>query len=218
MTEDELRALERQVERGSLFTHTALGRAGLRMRELESFVFGLIDALVARDGITLDEIEDAARAARSQLDRGDEPPEPAVVIRRDPPATGEPAVEVDCSARMHVCHAVCCKLDFPLSGEEVEGGVIRWDLGRPYVIRHEPDGLCVHNDRDTGACGVYADRPRPCRRYSCATDDRIWKDFERMELNTEWIDANLSFAEPRLLHTMLAQRQADEPSQPRSAS
>ena len=51
---------------------------------------------------------------------------------------------------------------------------------------------------------MYDERPRPCRRYSCATDDRIWKDFERMELNTEWIDANLTFAEPRLLHAMLS--------------
>jgi hypothetical protein len=31
-----------------------------------------------------------------------------------------------------------------------------------------------------------------CRGYSCANDPRIWKDFERMELNAEWITANLS--------------------------
>ncbi|HEY7073712.1 MAG TPA: hypothetical protein VH418_00020 [Solirubrobacteraceae bacterium] len=209
MSDDRLHALERQVERASLFAHTALGRAGLRTREIESFVFALIDTLVGRDVITLDEVEAAVRATRAQLDAQGEPPEPAVILRRDhEPASAEPPVEVDCSARMHVCHAVCCKLDFPLSPDEVEGGVIRWDLGRPYLIRHERDGLCVHNDRATGACRVYDGRPLPCRRYSCATDVRIWKDFERMELNTEWLEENLSEDEPRLLHAMLAERDA----------
>jgi hypothetical protein len=44
---------------------------------------------------------------------------------------------------------------------------------------------------------VYADRPGVCRHYSCANDERIWKDFENMELNHEWLDANLGDA-PRI--------------------
>ena len=55
---------------------------------------------------------------------------------------------------MHVCQAVCCKLDFALTADEVENGVLRWDLGRPYLIRHEADGWCAHNER----------RERPLRR------------------------------------------------------
>jgi hypothetical protein len=134
MIEDDLDNLARQVERGSLFTHTALGRAGARTRELG-------------------------------------------------------------------------KLDFPLSVEEVETGALAWDLGRPYLIRHEADGLRVHNDRATGGCGVYEDRPCPCRQYCCATDERIWKDFERMELNEEWLEEHLAEPPPRLLHGMLAERE-----------
>jgi hypothetical protein len=57
-------------------------------------------------------------------------------------------------------------------------------------------------------CLAYEDRPAPCRRYTCANDERIWKDFERMELNTEWIEANLTPSEPRLLHAMLAARES----------
>jgi hypothetical protein len=48
----------------------------------------------------------------------------------------------------------------------------------------------VHNDRRTGGCTVYADRPAICRRWSCANDARIWKDFERMELNVAWLSTN----------------------------
>lgn len=210
MTEDDLDSLARQVERGSLFTHTALGRAGARTRELESFVFGLIDALVARGAVSIDEVESAVVNAGRRLDAGGEPPEPAVLLRCDPDGPDAAPVEVNCAERMPICHAVCCKLDFPLSAEEVEAGGLLWDLGRPYLIRHEADGLCVHNDRATGGCCVYEDRPSPCRRYSCAGDERIWSDFERMELNEEWLDAHLATPPPRLLHGMLAARQRPE--------
>jgi Fe-S-cluster containining protein len=207
--DDDLRALARQVERGSMFTHSALGRAGARTREVESFVFGLIDALLAREVISLDELEAAIVNAAQRIDESGEPPEPAVVLRRDEPEhLTAPPVVVNCAERMPVCHGVCCKLDFPLSAEEVEAGELQWDLGRPYLIRHEADGRCVHQDRETGGCGVYDNRPSPCRRYSCAGDERIWKDFERMELNEEWLEAHLADPPPRLLHGMLEEREA----------
>ncbi len=210
MSDDELAALLRQVERAGLFTHSALGRGHIRQREVESFVYGLIDVLLARGVVDEDELAGAVQAARDQMDKSGETPEPGVVLRVDEPdAAAGPPVEVDCAARMHVCGAVCCKLDFALAYDEIEGGVLRWDMGRPYLIRHEDDGLCVHNDRASGGCGVYADRPTPCRRYSCATDERIWTDFDAMELNTEWIEANLLDGGPRLLHAMLAAREAD---------
>ena len=93
---------------------------------------------------------------------------------------------------MHICRAVCCKLKFPLSCDEVDSGKVKWDVGHPYVIRHESTGYCTHNDTATGGCRVYEDRPAVCRRYSCAHDTRIWSDFEGMVLNQEWIDGHLS--------------------------
>ncbi len=202
MSGEELDQLGRQVERGSLFTHSALGRGFVRLRELESFVYGLIDALIARDVVTQDEIADAVASVRRQLDASGEIPEPGVALRVE---TTDPAppVAVDCNARMHVCHAVCRKLEVALSADEVEEGKAKWDLGRPYLLRHERDGLCTHNDRETRRCGIYGDRPFPCRRYSCAHDERIWKDFEKMELNHEWLEENLSESRPRLRHAMV---------------
>ena len=213
MSEDELAALLRQVERAGLFTHSALGRGHLRQRELESFVYGRIDVLTARGLIAEGELSAAVEAVREQMDNSGEVPEPGVVLRVDTPEAADiPPAEVDCGARMHVCKAVCCRLDFALAYDEVERGVLRWDMGRPYLIRHEADGYCVHNDRSTGGCGVYADRPTPCRAYSCAGDERIWTDFDAMQLNTEWIEANLGGGEPRLLHAMLAAREDESPT------
>ena len=113
-----------------------------------------------------------------------------LVLRRDDGESESPAIPVDCSARIHICQAVCCKLDFALTREEVLAGQVRWDLGRPFFVGRATNGYCVHNDRATGGCAVYANRPSICRRWSCANDARIWKDFEQMELNVEWLSAN----------------------------
>jgi Fe-S-cluster containining protein len=195
--------LERQVERLSAYVQTKLGESALRLHELERVLYGMLDVLLAKEVVSSDSVRAAADEVKEELVARGEVVPPLVAMRVDQTAS-EPTVQVDCGARMHVCHAVCCKLNFALSGDEVESGELKWDLGKPYFIRHDEDGYCHHNDRATGGCGVYACRPTICRTYSCAGDKRIWKDFERMELNAEWLDANLSGPNrPRLVRTLM---------------
>lgn len=198
-----LSGIERQLERSSVYAQTALGRAGLRIHEIERVLYGMLDVLFAKGVISSAEMTEASEKVHDELIARGDLPERLVALRgesSDQPVTAQ----VDCAARMHVCRAVCCKLDFALSAPEVEGGRVRWDLGRPYHIRHDEDGYCHHNKRSTCECGVYHDRPAICRTYSCAGDARIWKDFERMELNTEWIDRNLSSPRrPRMLRVLM---------------
>lgn len=99
-------------------------------------------------------------------------------------------VEIDCENRLHLCKAACCKLPFALSAEDVNEGVIRWDLGSPYLVAHGEDGYCVHMDRCTHQCGVYEKRPIPCRGYDCRNDKRIWVDFEHRVINPRIDDPN----------------------------
>jgi hypothetical protein len=108
-------------------------------------------------------------------------------------------IPVNCSERLHICQAVCCRLHFALSAEEVEAGQIKWDLGAPYYIRHEATGCCHHLDRDSKGCSVYEQRPGVCRQYSCARDERIWVDFAGMVLNEAWIHEHLGASRPRLV-------------------
>lgn len=195
--------LDRQVERGSLFTQATLQRGFRRIGDAEDLLVNLVRALTAR-GLVSEEELGVAMTAEETVD----PPAPEVeddagpvthainwptiALRVDDACAGAaPEVLVDCEARMPVCHAVCCRLKFPLSAEEVDAGAVKWDIGHPYIIRQESDGFCTHNDTSTGGCGVYADRPAVCRRYSCAGDTRIWKDFDAMVLNQEWIDEHL---------------------------
>ncbi|HEX3045107.1 MAG TPA: YkgJ family cysteine cluster protein [Bacillota bacterium] len=77
-------------------------------------------------------------------------------------------------------------------------------MGRPYYNRHCEQGYCHQMNLDSMSCKIYEDRPSVCKKYSCAGDKRLWNDFEKMELNQEWIDANLKGNELRLVEVFMA--------------
>ena len=91
--------------------------------------------------------------------------------------------EIDCASRYHLCRAACCALQFPLSLQDLDEGVVRWELGRPYRNRQGTDGYCVHMERGSFRCSVYQHRPGICRVYDCRQDRRIWLDFEQGIVN-----------------------------------
>jgi Fe-S-cluster containining protein len=183
--------LERQVERGNLFTHTALSQYSARINEVESFLYAVIDMLTSKGLIPSEELTQAVKQVREEMVVKGEACYPGISLRVDGPADKE-FIPVNCEERLHICKAVCCKLDFALSAEEIESGKIKWDLGRPYFIRQQPKTCyCTHIEPGTLKCNVYNHRPSVCKKYSCAKDQRIWKDFEKMELNQEWINENI---------------------------
>lgn len=92
---------------------------------------------------------------------------------------------IDCASRYHLCRAACCALRFRLTVQDVREGVMRWELGEPYLNRQERDGYCTHLDRTSRQCTIYAQRPGICRVYDCRNDKRIWLDFEQAIINPE---------------------------------
>jgi Fe-S-cluster containining protein len=190
--------LERQVERSSFFTHTALSKQADRINELASFLYGLIDVLIKK-GITIpEELSKAAEDVRAEMFEKGEHTHAGVGLRIDK-KNEPPFVPVNCAERMHICQAVCCRLQFALSVPEIESGQIKWDLGKPYFIRHEASGYCTHLHAQKKCCTVYDNRPQVCKKYSCANDTRIWKDFEKMELNHVFINEILKEEKPALM-------------------
>lgn len=196
---DPLDELDRQVERASLFTHASFDRIAMRASGIQAELHELVEVLREKGILDSGDLQPATPVVPQAEGAEEDPPGPGwpAIALRGEGAAPRPVVEVNCAERMHVCHAVCCKLSFPLTAPEVDAGKVRFDLGFPYFIRHDADGYCTHNDRATGRCNVYHDRPGICGHYSCAGDERIWKDFEAMELNHEWLDANLGDA-PRI--------------------
>jgi Fe-S-cluster containining protein len=188
---DPLRELERQVERGNLFAHTVLSEQAARANQTEAIVGGLADLLVRLELVRTEDLVAAVEATRQQIKEAGRQASVDVAIRADGTAPAVPAEAIDCEARLPYCKAVCCRLRFALTVEEIESGPVKWDLGRPYFNRHGPNGYCHQADAETLACSIYDERPLVCRQYSCAGDTRIWKDFEAMEINQEWIDEHL---------------------------
>jgi Fe-S-cluster containining protein len=188
-----------------MFTQAVFQKSFTRLSLVEAVMREMVDVLVER-GVLAEEDLGEARAALAQAAPEPEAdsdvrkslPWPAVAIRVDPVAETAPE-PVDCAARLPVCQAVCCRLKFALSQEEVERGQVKWDIGHPYVIRQDSDGYCCHNDGPSRSCSIYDDRPHLCRSYSCRRDVRIWSDFDGMVLNTAWITEHLGEGDAILL-------------------
>jgi hypothetical protein len=188
--------LEQQLRHSSYFVQAVLEQQGKLTAKLDAYVTGLLDVLIDRGVVEPEALLQAVERNRQQHDedvaaRADDrtlPSWPTVLVRDDGAVGPEGATitEVECAERLSICHAACCSLPFPLSAAEVEGGKVKWDLGHPYMIRHDDHGCCVHNDRATGGCTIYADRPAVCRGYDCREDERIWKDFGAKILNEDF--------------------------------
>ncbi|HEX3044673.1 MAG TPA: YkgJ family cysteine cluster protein [Bacillota bacterium] len=202
----DFRELERQVEKGNLFTHTILTEQIMRLNENESFLYGLIDYLTQKGIIQPDELKATVESVRKEFIEKKEFATLGVTLRVD--ARGaedqtQPAL-VNCQERMAICKAACCRLRFALSVEEIESGPLKWELGKPYYNRHCKQGYCHQMNLDSMSCKIYEERPSVCKKYSCAGDKRIWNDFEKMELNQEWIDTHLNRKELRLVEVFMA--------------
>lgn len=198
--EQALNQLERQMERGGLHTHTIVSRNADRISEAESFLYGAIDILIDKGLLTEFELSKAAEKVRREMDNAGQTVGPGIALRVDGDESGpREAAPVNCAKRLPICKAVCCKLHFALSADEVESGIVKWDLGEPYHIRHKANGCCHHLDSESKGCSVYDNRPKVCRQYSCEKDKRVWIDFENMILNEEWIAENLYASKPRVV-------------------
>jgi Fe-S-cluster containining protein len=87
--------------------------------------------------------------------------------------------EIDCDARMHLCHGRCCSYKIPLSEQDLVEGKVAWRIHEPYYLAQRESGGCLYQSEETGACGNYQYRPAPCRTYDCTHDPRVWIDFEQ---------------------------------------
>ena len=176
-----------EVAGGLLYCHSRLNSNTTKLLESASFLYALIEVLEEKGLVRIDELEEkkrevAARLLESFLDRG-----MGVAMQEDErdKYTFSETVEIDCASRVHLCKAACCRMSFALSQQDVEEGVVKWDLGRPYLIAQDGDGYCRHLDRKTNSCTVREQRPLPCRGYDCRKDKRVWVDFEKRIINPQ---------------------------------
>jgi hypothetical protein len=88
--------------------------------------------------------------------------------------------DIDCASLMPLCKGRCCTLTVFCSAQDLDERVAQWDYSRPYQLRkREDDNYCVHSEKETRRCTIYAHRPATCRTYDCRNDARIWRDFAK---------------------------------------
>jgi hypothetical protein len=104
--------------------------------EASSFLYALIELLSEKGLLTIEELDErkkqvAQRLVKRFVDSG------MGLMYQDPEYDKynfDQEAQIDCESRLSVCKAVCCKLPFALSKQDVEEGIIRWEFGRPYLI------------------------------------------------------------------------------------
>lgn len=158
------------------FVHLMEVQTRARVAELAASLNAALEVLVGEGQLSLEAFEKRRRLtvlrenergmAEANVQVSDVPDKYAL---RDLP-------DVDCRSLLPLCRARCCALSFPLSVQDLDERVVRWDYGRPYLIAQRADGYCVHNEG--GGCSIYEQRPGVCRTYDCRRDRRIWLDFE----------------------------------------
>jgi hypothetical protein len=183
-----LDALRREVAAGFLYTHSRANANTSRILEATSFLYALIELLEERGIVTIAEVDQrkvtvVERITKRFLEKGmgvhmQEP-------GHDKYSIDGAAASVDCEHRVHLCKAACCRLWFPLSRQDIDERVVRWDLEFPYLIDQDEDRYCRHLDRGACRCTIYDKRPLPCRTYECRNDERIWLDFESRVINPD---------------------------------
>jgi len=170
----------REVELGFMFDHSLMSATARQALDAASRALVVEELLVERGLIDAAEVAERRPAAEARLEEQVATEGPGLFVNDhdvDKYTIEEPG-GIDCAARIPLCKAACCRLRFPLSRQDVEGGVVRWDFGRPYWNQVDDSGYCVHNDSETRTCGVYSERPAPCRAFDCRDDARIWVDFD----------------------------------------
>jgi Fe-S-cluster containining protein len=174
-----------EVAGGLLYCHSRINANTSKLLESASFLYALVELLAEKGVVQTGELESRKQDVASRLlDRFLSGGMGVAMQEGEADKYGfDGTVTIDCESRVHLCKAACCRMSFALSQQDVEEGIVKWDLGRPYLIAQDRDGYCGHLDRDCNRCTIREHRPLPCRGYDCRTDSRIWLDFDGRVVN-----------------------------------
>jgi hypothetical protein len=177
--------VRKEVAEGLFYTHTRLGQNTNKTLEASAFLYGLIELLSERGIITIQELDEHKKVAGERLAAQFKEKGLGVMLQdaEEDKYAFRSEAKIDCENRVEFCHASCCRLRFALSKQDIYEGIIKWDLGHPYLIAQGKDRYCTHFEQSSCRCTVRENRPVPCRGYDCRNDKRIWVDFDNKIVN-----------------------------------
>jgi len=180
----------RDLLRGLVYIHNRANANTMEAHQANASVYALTELLFEEGILDRKSFEARREETAEQLHRGYVDRGMAVAMQQFPGSKYDfdGAADIDCQSRIALCKAACCKLPFALSKEDVQEGVVRWNLGQPYMIAQGGNGYCIHKKTGNCQCSVYNQRPIPCRGYDCSNDKRIWLDFDKQVVNPRMND------------------------------
>jgi Fe-S-cluster containining protein len=186
-TSSVVRDVRQEAAEGLFYTHTRLSQNTRNELESSSFLYALVELLQEKGLVEIAELDERKKVVAERLAARLKEKGLGVMLTdsEEDKYTFANEAKIDCENRLHLCHAACCRLRFALSKQDVYEGIIRWELGQPYLIAHGKDGYCTHLDRGTCHCTVREHRPVACRGYDCRNDRRIWQDFAKRIINPD---------------------------------
>jgi Fe-S-cluster containining protein len=186
------RPITAEVLRGLIYAHNRANANTAAAHEANATLRALVELLVERGVVDGEAFEARCEQAAEQLRREYLERGMAVAMQEFGVSkySFQGGAEIDCENRLHLCKAACCRLPFALSKQDVQEGIVQWDLGQPYLNARDEQGYCAHLERGSCRCTVYQHRPIPCRGYDCRNDKRIWLDFEKRVVNPRVADAD----------------------------
>lgn len=183
--ESDFDEIEKKLSKGLIFGNhiSSLNREDIK--ENKALLDSLIETLISKGFIHFHELEERKKKIIQSFNKNDEQmPKIHLVETSDKYLQGN-EVSIDCENIHAICGAVCCKLWFALSVQDINEGILKWDYMKPYGIAQDKDGNCIHKDLSHNKCKIYKNRPLVCRTYDCRQDKRIWIDFENKIINQD---------------------------------
>ncbi len=172
---------------GLLYCHDRANANTSKTLEVTAFAYALIEVLIEKGLLTEAELNERKDQVAGRLVEKFKDEAMGVMMQKPEidKYTSQGAPRIDCENRLPLCRAACCRLRVALSKQDLEEGIVHWDLAHPYLIARGTDGYCSHLDRENSGCSIYENRPVPCRGYDCRNDHRIWADFENRIVSPE---------------------------------
>ena len=178
-----------EVLRGLIYAHNRANANTAAAHEANATLHALVELLVERgvmDGETFQARREQAaeQLRREYLERG-----MAVAMQEFGVSKYEfkGGAEIDCEDRLHLCKAACCRLPFALSKQDVQEGIVKWDLGQPYLnARTSRATAPIWSVARAAAPSIIIAPFRAGARLP--EGQRIWLDFEKRVVNPRVAD------------------------------
>jgi putative zinc- or iron-chelating protein len=179
--------LQQEFTGGLLYCHDRANANTAKTLETAAFAYASIELLIEKGLLTEEELNERKNQVVERLAETFRDEAMGVFLQKPEidKYQFQGAPPIDCENRIPLCKAACCRLRVALSKQDLEEGVVKWDWTHPYLIARRRDGYCSHLERGSCRCGIYENRPVPCRGYDCRRDERIWTDFENRVVSPE---------------------------------